>query len=446
MSYINIVQQNIFYFKDADSDTVVVITSATLATLISMLETHIETYGSFEKYLFQYELKEAGYDFEYLNYDIITFVPLHGSILGTSNISGYISGGHIMGDGSITSQSSVGGSVSGGVTNNLIPLNLANGSENGFVSGTISQWFGDNILSSSTEEAWSGTRSIKVDIPSNEYDHGFFSQNPFGFNLKPSTKHTWSFYLKQTSGTSDVWGMIYDLKAGEVVGTNFISIAPTSSWVRYSLTYMTATNLDDINIQIMAENETEGATFYVDGMQLEVGDTLTTYAEPYYNTINLLPLNVANGSESGTVTDLYMDGSGTLTSSTSEYYGGSRSHKFLPSGGAGESRVHLTDAAAVAITPSHYYVFSLYTKTSTDNGIWLGYKWLDSAKNDLGWTYNLFGTVPDTWMKQQYWSQAPADAAYVAPYMADNEGGGAVYYLDNWQLEEGMACTDYDDP
>lgn len=182
MPYMNVVQQNIFYLKNLDPtiSMSIVMTNLTLTDLVVMLNSFVDTYETFDAYDFQGVVKAAGYDFEYMDYKILEFLPISGAIEGISSVTGGLSGGHtyisgtisaqssvtgnLMGrqmvSGSITGTSNVIGALTGGHQRNLLPKNFANGSETGTL--TDADLEGGMVATSSTTYSYGGSRSIKL--------------------------------------------------------------------------------------------------------------------------------------------------------------------------------------------------------------------------------------------------------------------------------------------
>lgn len=153
----------------------------------------------------------------------------------------------------------------------LIP-NQANAGENGTTDGfEINR--GGTIISSSTDVALFGTRSIKVVCLSNNIVYGI-SLKPMSI-VKPNLVYTVSVYMRGT-GIVRLYPTQYNITSQYVTENQSPSYTLTNEWVRYSITISIAATCALLRF-VVATPVANAAIFYVDGYQLERGSVATEW-------------------------------------------------------------------------------------------------------------------------------------------------------------------------
>lgn len=167
---------------------------------------------------------------------------------------------------------------------NLFAENIAtggdtNGDLTGFFGQQISGGFGGptgaTTLSIDTSDAWEGTTSVRVNA------HLDFSDGSIGVlvDVLPSTTYTASLYAKLVSPEAAAGHLqvFMDDGVGDATGSSVGLSA--FSWNRYTVTFTTGPSSSMAQINF-AEFFGSTYTFRVDGFQLELGSSATTWVLP----------------------------------------------------------------------------------------------------------------------------------------------------------------------
>jgi PKD repeat protein len=158
--------------------------------------------------------------------------------------------------------------------NHLEP-NAANGTEDGTYINNF-EIVNGCTLSSSTEQAWQGSRSLKVITANASTNERWRTEYVV---VDPSTTYIGSAYLR---GNGTVYlGMVEGYANGTEIDMNDTGpvITLNNTWTRYTVIMPFTSNGKRAALAI-GTNTKENATYYVDGMQLENGVTPTTWQLP----------------------------------------------------------------------------------------------------------------------------------------------------------------------
>lgn len=157
---------------------------------------------------------------------------------------------------------------------------------------------------------------------------------------------------------------------------------------------------------------------------------------------NLLPSNLANGAESGTVTGLSPSANLTLSADSDNAYSGSYCIKGVSNGAA--KNFFLNSADLVPATPSQDWVFSLYIKSVTYY-FWFAIVYYDSSKTQIGFV-NLDVPNGASYGRKEVSGTTPANTAYVGIYGGSDQDT-ETWYIDQLQLEKDtLVATAWEDP
>jgi hypothetical protein len=128
---------------------------------------------------------------------------------------------------------------------------------------------------------------------------------------------------------------------------------------------------------------------------------------------NLLPAEVSNGAEAGTVVGLVSYyGGGSITRNTTYQASGTSSINLNNAGGTGGWR--LNDANLCPALPGMDYVASFKARNPVDT-VWIAIIWYNSSKTELSYTNASFGAT-SSFTKREVTATAPANTAYVGIY------------------------------
>lgn len=126
-------------------------------------------------------------------------------------------------------------------------------------------------LTQDTSTSWQGSASLKVVTPGSVNFEGLRIARPSA-ELSPSTQYTFSVYL---------WGSgnVILIGNGSILGNvgTQLNITLTSSPTRYSVTFTLPATLSGNIGATVRTNGIQAATWHMDGMQLELGGTATSW-------------------------------------------------------------------------------------------------------------------------------------------------------------------------
>lgn len=173
-------------------------------------------------------------------------------------------------DGSITV-----GKLSTGNSPNLLPAEWADFEQydDGENIGVVT----NGTATCTDDEAAFGSKSMKMVASSaDNYVYLGTSSTDYNIKLKPSTKYIVSAYIKGGAGSEQVTLHIKQDNATDKASASF---DVTSSWARYYKEITTDASLTDSGI-LRIDNDDNGATIYIDAIQVEEASTTATTPEP----------------------------------------------------------------------------------------------------------------------------------------------------------------------
>jgi hypothetical protein len=183
-------------------------------------------------------------------------------------------------------------------TSNNVNL-LPNGSVEG--SGTGFGWANRGASATAAQDStqfWQGNNSLSITTTTTSGTGAKYGQFAFG----TTTQYTLSFYGKVASGSiSDIQFGREDSAAGGEINCAS-SQTFTTTWTRFSCTFTTAGTVDtNVNYVYVEKSGGSAETFYIDGVQLQTGSTLTPFnsgGEIQLEGIINSPLVLQNRSDS----------------------------------------------------------------------------------------------------------------------------------------------------
>jgi len=468
MSYLNVYQQNIYYLKNIDPSVpiIMIITSLELDQLVIMANDYVTLNGTFNAYDFQGIAQTAGYDFEFLGHRIFDFIGISGIIRGdTGYMGGYVSGGHVLIDGNIIGDiPNIEGQVSGGHvlidgtilgdipymgadasgavhTANYLPLNIANGSENGtvgewtaYVNATVSSdstycvnftnlalLNAANGCEDGTVTPFAGSWGGVVDVSTNNYKSGTHclkfnasggavaSLDPnYLIPIVPDQTYTLSYYAKVGSGTPDLYTRIVFFDEDKQRITSY-STTPTTlvSSTNYQRTSYTIIATDPVypNWTVAYAgfdigSDSDSHTFYIDELQFELSNTPTVWSLPSNRSIK-------------------------LTSTSSSDYVSSQN-------------------ILLNLIIGYNYTLSYYLKNDI---MWnITARWIDQNGTVISDLNQATYDVNASFARNNISGTCPSGAKGIIIDLSATENNSGTCYIDCIQFEEGNTPTDYINP
>lgn len=159
-----------------------------------------------------------------------------------------------------------------GASTNLFASNIATGTEtsadtSGFVSRSGNAGFNSAInagaiLTSSTGQAWQGTRSLLVQMAS----EGIFGSASMQAACSPSTTYTFSCYIRPYVGSVSL--MVFAYTNGGGGGQSTATLCPNGAWTRLVYTFTTGASATILQVNV-GESIDVGYQFYMDGIMIE---------------------------------------------------------------------------------------------------------------------------------------------------------------------------------
>jgi hypothetical protein len=190
--------------------------------------------------------------------------------------------------------------------NNLLGREQADGAEDGTAS-EFEKNNGGETFSSSTEYAWQGSRSLKIVTPGTSSSEGMYLYPKF--SATPSTRYTASVYVRGASGGETVNLFLQERRADNthISYTFSNNVVLTTSWQRITITSPANAECGKILMGVVTAN-TQAATIYVDGLQIEKGSSASrwsgdssqnpvyTFTAPGLYTVTLKATNAAGSN------------------------------------------------------------------------------------------------------------------------------------------------------
>ena len=247
---------------------------------------------------------------------------------------------------------------------NLLTPNLASveSGTTGFTANT-----GAETLTRDTTEYKYGSASLKVVTPGNVINEGFYTSQ---ISASASLAYTISLWAK---GAGTIKLILYEYTStGSAVGATTVTVTLSDIWTRYSVTRSLGST--GALVRLLVQTLTvQAATFYADGLQLELGPYATTWNLPAGATPRM-GLPVEHGTIEGIVeiTDIVKRTSGNRgiinIPSTTLSYG---IILYCPNGSSNFNLGTFTDATTFkevtilsSLIPNGWYYYKVYWTVS----------------------------------------------------------------------------------
>lgn len=129
------------------------------------------------------------------------------------------------------------------------------------------------ILKRTVTEKWQGESSLQVTTNGYSPWQGV-NMNYLGGAI--SNANTFSFYIKGSEGTP-LKVVVYDVKNATYPAGGTLEFKASGQWERKTVTFTPTQASDNLALQITLNNSPLQATYYLDGLQLEKGNVVTTW-------------------------------------------------------------------------------------------------------------------------------------------------------------------------
>jgi hypothetical protein len=370
--------------------------------------------------------------------------------------------------------------VSGGDSKNKLPLNIANGTEDGTWSNEWSCEDSNCTISSTTSYKYAGNRSLSFVWSTSQVDYSITSTL---FPVEPETDYVLSIYMACANPQFDVDGNHGYIEIVCVDESLMSTGGDSTVWYfdyyedeayefkRFTVAFNSGENAANGMIFLSPYSEDATVRIFADCFQLEEGTSATAYEDPgtggnITETItkaegsnsknvtdsgtdsetipiavqittkeeveageNRLTPNAANGCENGLLDDWTPD-SCNISSSTNYAYAGNRSVKIDFTADSGITYAYLLPAAeAIDVC------FSAYIKSSgfdTDAG-YIGIYFYDGDGVYLGGNSTTFDNET-SFTRIYVTATAPTDTIYAMAWIW-GDTDGAIAYIDQLQYE-----------
>ena len=243
---------------------------------------------------------------------------------------------------------------------------------------------------------------------------------------------------------TDVDGLIVPNTGGTYTGSVSFTQSPSVPTPTSGLHAVNKTYADLINTDVTAI-ETELGT-NPSGTFSTVVQRLDSYTDGFNKVGNLLPLNVATGTDtlSNTTGFRVVSGSTVITSSTDMAYSGTRSLKVDPSAGFGIVALDSTMRAPVEPGQSYTMTVKVRAAPGVSGSLRLAVAWYTSGGSIVSQELTLpLISVNDTeWAVVSHSGLiAPATAAFADTFIYQASGGllTSAFYTDEWTFHRGSA-------
>lgn len=197
-----------------------------------------------------------------------------------------------------------------GATVNLLSSNQATGTDtlqttSGFRaanSGSYNNTSTYSVISSSTDQAWQGTRCLKCVTTSGG---GAGQGLAIRAAVSPSTQYTLSFYIRSAVNidVNAIFILDQNNQTQTINGSNPNFVASSSAFNRRTVTFTTRATATSLDFFVTHYNDTTN-TLYLDGLQLEASPAATTWGDGGFTGVNLaydISSHMARGCEAFTV-------------------------------------------------------------------------------------------------------------------------------------------------
>jgi hypothetical protein len=143
------------------------------------------------------------------------------------------------------------------INTNLLAVNIATGTNSG---GVTTGFLKDHseTLSSSTDQSFNGTKSLKCICPGSVSEEGTYYITS---SLTPSLSYTQKFYIKGTQGV-EMKIYLQEFNGGSLVGNTISYPVLTGGWDEVSSTRSFGATGNKATVYIATKNQT-ATTFYI---------------------------------------------------------------------------------------------------------------------------------------------------------------------------------------
>jgi hypothetical protein len=221
-------------------------------------------------------------------------------------------------------------------------------------------------------------------------------------------------------------------------------------WVRVGGTYLAASTGTLTFYTHTSAVPNTGDIFYVDAVQAENKNYVTSYADGSLATAwdapgNLLPV-AGQGFEDSSLGGMSVAaGTATPTNSAAQVYAGTRSLLLTVGATASLSVASATGVAGVPVVAGRVYTASLWVRPSAARQLRADILWYTAAGAFISSSAGTASTgVVTTWTRHTLTAIAPATAAFAAIQFTSTDATNAdTIYLDGLRLAEGSGASSY---
>jgi hypothetical protein len=326
---------------------------------------------------------------------------------------------------------------------NILPDNFANGGEDGTTDG-IGGTSASCTCVSSTEQAHQGSRSLKVTFNGGASFEGVWIRIPIPDSF---IYYGLSFWVKGTAGKNAGMGREWKAADGTTnVDSGTTNITLDGSWQQISVVRCAEiAGAKFLLLTLSNGGVMESHTVYFDEIQMERGTAVTDWTIENGSPKNLLPFNVANGTEDGAYSDFFDNNTTeTLSSDTTEYWQGSHSLKCVMPGGAAWQGYYLKGAAQPTIPANTWVSCSVYFKGTAGKVITLYVQEYNTSGGYLNTQSATATTLSSSWQRATVTFQTSSvpEVIFLQPQTSTDQGA-FTFYSDGFQIELGDTVTDW---
>lgn len=368
--------------------------------------------------------------------------------------------------------------------NNLLPPDVASAGEwSPLAAGPPPAWanvaaFGTGLATIATvgAAAYQGTRVWSTTVPSGTPGADLLDVAVWSVNA--GTTYTFSTQAQAvTTGQNPATYLAIGWVGANGATLSTTSGSPTTltggagTWTQLSVAGTAPSGAVAALLRVITTTTPSAAsTVWMDGLQLEARSYATRWQIPWAPSVNLLPQNIATGTETMAVTDSaanwFYPSIGTVAQATNLSAAPSGQTTALawtvPSGSTSLYALYLGVNQGVAtgpvedcvqVTPGQPYTASMYlNRSGPDATVAMGMTmtWYSSSGAPLGNAGGGSNTVPTSgWVRATASGTAPAGAAWARPFLAFNTAtlsGTEVIRVAGLQVEQAGAASTWADP
>lgn len=375
--------------------------------------------------------------------------------------------------------------------NMLSPDQATAGEASGF-TGPVSRWsrlgvvndFGYDLEVVTSGSAWQGTKVYQAVLPSGAIQYSTILMIQ-ALHVQPGAWYSFTAQAQVTTGNSpqvNIGVLFYDNFGNELAadgGASATLTAGAGTWTQLTASEQAPAGAYSAWVKVevsQAASLTAQTTFLIDGLQWEASQTPTTWQTPGTVPANLLPQQIATGTQSinpvadsaaawfypaiGSVSQanwLPAPPSGQTTALAWTTPIGTTNGSPLYAGVANPAASVLGAVQDITpVTGSQAYTASVYlSRTSsadTTLQVTVGFKWFDINGNTLSSSTGTAVTVPTggAWIRGTCTANAPAAAAWgrarIFISSPTSTAASNTIYSAGWQVEQASAASTWCDP